>query len=141
MQEALLIGDALRNLLHTARFKNKLFIKHEKIQGMKTLEAISKKINDQSITNADFKPDRNVVTQPTMETTAQTGKNLSKGVASGLDQAQALIVKLDNEQITGLFNDLIWQPAKNSDNEAKKLTTEVKKQIEKIVENYSKKEF
>lgn len=139
VEQVLAAGNALRSILHQARYKNKLFKKHESIKGLQTVERIATLVEENAQKVFDYNKGRVEVRQD-MSTLEKKAEGLL-GMKVYLERMQHILVKLDDEKEVGFFNDLFWRPLVDASNAKKKLLEESRIQIDKIIESFGKKEF
>ena len=139
VEQVLAAGNALESILHQARYKNKLFKKHESIKGLQTVERIATLVEENAQKAFDQNNGRIEVRQD-MSWLEKKAEGLL-GMKVYLERMQHILVKLDNDKEVGFFNDLFWRPLVEASAAKKQLLEETRIQIDKIIENFGKKEF
>lgn len=136
VDQVLAVGDILKNTLHNARNKNKLYDKHENIKSAKTVAAYEAVLTEQAKSVFDYDPKKNDVVQKRME----KGSSFYR-VANLVERPQHLLVKMDGGKVNGPWNDLVYRPMAQIGNDKKALALELEKHYKKIIEKFGKKEF
>lgn len=141
VEQTLAIGDALKNLLHNARWKNKLFKKHENIKAIQTIEGFANLIHKELSVHPDYDPKRNDIVQKSQLTESEKfGRKFIAGV-NMMEKVQHQIRHLENGKVVGPINDLIWRRIVDANEAEKTLGMETFKQLEKLIDIFGKEEF
>lgn len=142
VEQVILVGDRLREILYKARFKNKLYKKHSNIKAMQTIQGFANHLRQQAqqipgydLSKNDAKVDSAVTeTEKFFKTRIDEGQNY-------LERPQYIISKLDRGNVTGPYNDLFYRPFVEADAAAKQLVSETQKHLEKVIEKFGTKDF
>lgn len=141
VEQVLAVGDALSNILHLAKMKNKLYTKFEKIKQLQTIEALSVGVNQHLSSHPDYKPSRvNSLQDSSLTHTERLAKGLLS-TKSYLERSQHIILKLDQDNVNGLMNEIIYQPIKNAANKAADLSIQIRDRMQVIIDAFGKDEF
>lgn len=141
VEQALAVGKALQNILHQARFKNKLYRKFENIKGLQTVERITNLADQEARKNFDFDPEKaKTFQQSAISDIQREGEKLVK-LKAYLERTQHIIAKLDQGKDVGFFNDLFWRPLVDASNNEKNMINDFNNHFDKIIETFGKKDF
>lgn len=136
VEQVLVVGDRLKNILHEARHYNKLYTEQKKLKDAMEFDQVVNKLHEQASSNFDYKPERNVVKQEaSISTTEATGKKFSIAVNS-MERPQHLFLKLDNNNVNGPFNELYRKIADGNAKE-NELAIETFRHFEKIINRFN----
>ncbi|MFM6930404.1 MAG: hypothetical protein ACKOX6_18215, partial [Bdellovibrio sp.] len=141
VEQTLAVGDALKSLLHNAKWKNQLFRKHENIKAIQTMDNFARLLTEQVSVLPDYDLAKNDVVQKSAETRMQKFTQKFIGVTKMLEKSQHQLVRLDGGRVTGLMNDLVWRPIVDANNAEKTLGLETFNQLERIINIFDKEEF
>lgn len=141
VEQVIVVGDALKNMLHQAKMKNKLYEKHDNIRVLKTIEGLGNALDKQAKLNPEYNEKNLVTLQDTSMTKTEQVLKGTIELGTYLRRTQNLLVSLDNGKDLGLANDLFWQPIKQGNSKEIKMGIDVSKQLNTIIDKFGRKEF
>lgn len=141
VQQALIIGDRLKNLEHTAKYKNRLYTKYENINTVETEDAIAATLHEQAVKNFEYDPKKVQIKSGAARDKASQVLDQLIGFEKMLERPRHIIVKLDNGQLAGLFDKTLYVPLKNGAAERGRFLLQVRNEVQKRIEDYGKSDF
>lgn len=141
VEQVTVVGDALKNMLHQAKMKNKLYEKHDNIRVLKTIEGLGNALDKQAKLNPEYNEKNLITLQDTSTTKPEQVLKGALELGTHLRRTQNLLVALDNGKDLGLANDLFWQPIKQGNAKEMKMGIDVSKQLTTIIDKFGKKDF
>lgn len=141
VEQVLAVGETLQGILHTAKMKNRLFKKREKITTLQTIENIGNKIQEQLSKDEFYDPKLAKTLQDSPNGPTQRVAEQILGMSAYLERLQHILVKLDQGKDVGLFNDLFWRPLVDASNAKKFLIKETQGQLNKLIDEFGRQEF
>ena len=128
------LGDYLSNLEHQAKFKNKLFKKHEKLGEIQTIERIAESINESLMKHPAYDPEKHKRVDA-ITYIEKTKKQVNTGL-SMFTSFKNIVAELDKELLNGPFQQLMGEPVKNAYNNKRMEVTQVADWNKKTIESY-----
>lgn len=122
VEQALLVGDRLKLLLAHARKFNKLNKKHKRLQGIATLDGVASELHDEAIKAYDYDQKRYELSlkEENIRTEIETINTAFNETRNYMERTQHLLVKMDNDEVTGKWNSTFWAPlAESAEGEGK----------------------
>lgn len=136
VEQTLVVGDRLKSILHMAKMKNRLFTKFENLKMAATQEAIAESLHEVAVKNPAYDPQKAAAFgSKALDYSEKFGRTFWN-LAGMLDRAESLVIKLDNEQITGLYHKLIIQPLKEGEAAKGQKMIAIKNEFEKHIKAY-----
>lgn len=135
------VKEELTRILHQAKFKNKLFSKFEKIEGIQTVEHIANKINEKVTKIFDYNPKKAESLEEYKLTFFEKKAEGLLKLNSQLERTQHIIKKLDDGKVNGFFNDLFWRPLVKSGDNYRNLIAQTDEHHQNLIEAFGKKEW
>jgi len=141
VEQVIAVEQALRGIVHTAKYKNKLFRKHENIKTLQTLEAIGNLVEENAKKVFDFDLDQSKTYQDDSVNGLDRAAEYLLGMKNYLERTQHVLVKLDDGNVNGFFNSLFYRPLVEASNAKKVFIKETELQLNKIIEQFGKAEW
>lgn len=141
VEQVRVIGDRLKSILHQAKMKNRLYQKFEDQNTLATIGSIAQELNEVATKNSSYDPSRVGKAQRLSLGWFEEKSEQFLSLESKIDRAQHLIVKLDNESLTGKYMQYLHEPLKKADANKVNDMIAVKKEIQAHVEIYGKKDY
>lgn len=141
VEQTLLIGDRLKNILKKAKMKNKLYDKHDSIKSIQTIDGIANFLHERASKIFDYNPDKLKIVQPESISGTQRFFKFYNELQNSLERAQHLLLKIDNNEVNGPYNEYFYRPIANAANAEKALAIETANHLEQVIEKFGKDEF
>lgn len=141
VEQVQVLGDTLKSILHKARFKNELYEKHEAINAIKTIDAVAEQLHEQAVQIFDYDPKKLEIDHVNATGPLEKTGAMFREMLASQERTQHLLVKMDNDRVTGLYNEFFFQPLKKSGAVEGKMGIELRNQLHKIIEQFGTKEF